>query len=128
MTSTRAPDKAMRRRTGLPDGNVWVGVDVHVSLDVILGGHIRRVAAECARAVVTLIHADIVDTEVVWELHVCPIDHLEVVGLEGRERGGQLGLTHTSASGEGAYSVQVEDLQEESRTVTSHTHNTGGQD
>jgi hypothetical protein len=67
--------------TRRPGGDVGIGVDLHVSFNVVLCGHIWGVTAEGTGSVASLIHTHIVDSEVVGELQMGPVDKLEVVGL-----------------------------------------------
>lgn len=52
-----------------------------MTFNVVLGRHIGGVTAQSTGSIGSLVYSDIIDSEVVWELKVCPIDHLEVVGL-----------------------------------------------
>ena len=53
-----------------------------MTLNVVLSGHIWGIAAEGTRPIASLVYTDEIDSEVVGEFHIGPIDHLEVVGLE----------------------------------------------
>ena len=53
-----------------------------MTLNVVLSGHIWGIAAEGTRPIASLVYTDEIDSEVVGEFHIGPVDHLEIVGLE----------------------------------------------
>jgi hypothetical protein len=67
--------------TRCPGGNVGIAVDFNVTFNVVFGGHIWGIAAEGTGPIASLVYTDEIDSEVVWEFHIGPVDHLEIVGL-----------------------------------------------
>jgi hypothetical protein len=76
--STHREDKLTR----CPGSDVGIAVDFNVTFNVVFGGHIWGIAAEGTGPIASLIYTDEIDSEVVWEFHIGPVDHLEIVGLE----------------------------------------------
>jgi len=73
-----------------------------MTLDIVLGGHVRWVTTERTGSIALLVDSDVVDSEVIGEIHIGPVYHLEIVGL---------GVSGNSLKkGWLAYSVQVENL------------------
>ena len=70
-----------RKLTGCPGSNVGIAVNFDVTLNVILSGHIWGIAAEATGPIASLVDTDVIDSEVVGELHIRPVDELEIVGL-----------------------------------------------
>jgi hypothetical protein len=64
-----------------PSRDIGIGVDIPVSLNVILGRHVRGIASD-RDLVGPLPNSDIVDSHVVWQVELFPVDSLPIVGLE----------------------------------------------
>jgi hypothetical protein len=67
--------------TRCPGSNIGIAVDFNVTFNVVFGGHIWGIAAEGTGPIASLVYTDEIDSEVVGEFHVSPVDHLEIVGL-----------------------------------------------
>lgn len=79
-----------------------------------------RVTADTATTIIPLIHPDIVYPKVVWEIHVCEIHQLKVVGLPSAI------VYHIAVLS--THSVQVDDLRvseahyQRNRKISHHRH------
>jgi hypothetical protein len=70
-----------KKLTRCPGSNIGIAVDFNVTFNVVFGGHIWGIAAEGTGPIASLVYTDEIDSEVVGEFHVSPVDHLEIVGL-----------------------------------------------
>jgi len=52
-----------------------------MTFNVVLSRHIWGIAAEATGPIASLVDTDVIDSEVVGELHIGPVDELEIVGL-----------------------------------------------
>ena len=52
-----------------------------MTFNVVLSRHIWGIAAEATGPIASLVDTDVIDSEVVGELHIRPVDELEIVGL-----------------------------------------------
>jgi hypothetical protein len=77
--------KSHRERGSLPGSDVGVGIDFHVTFDVVLGGHVGWVTTQRTGSIALLVDSDKVDSHVIGEIHVGPVYHLEIVGLGGQQ-------------------------------------------